>query len=141
MVLFLDGAAGVGDKLGPILVQLPPYFKNDQAVLRDFLSNYGNRGRLAFEFRHESWFESSTYSLLAEFGAALAAVETEEAKAIRESTGSFVYIRLRKGEYDKAELEEWKSWMLGQKKDVYCYIKHDEKAPIVAEQFLNMFES
>lgn len=140
MMLFLDGAAGIGEKLGPILVQLPPYFRKDDAVLKDFVSNYANRGKLAFEFRHESWFVDSTYDLLAEYGCALATVETEEGSAIRKGTGSFIYIRLRKGEYDNQELEDWRSWITEQSKDVYCYIKHDEKAPIVAERFLNLFQ-
>lgn len=140
MLLFLDGAAGVGEKLGPILVQLPPYFRKDEAVLKDFVSNYANRGKLAFEFRHESWFEDSTYALLSEYGCALAAVETEETKAIRKATGTFIYVRLRKGEYDKKELEDWKNWINEQGKDVYCYIKHDEKAPVVAEQFLRLLQ-
>src|SRR2546429_3775741 len=55
MEWFLAGAAGLKEKLGTFLVQLPPYFRKDFGLLEEFLSKFSSRARLAFEFRHRSW--------------------------------------------------------------------------------------
>ena len=51
MSFFLDSAASLKEKLGPILVQLPPNFKKDLELLEAFLEKFAKQGRLAFEFR------------------------------------------------------------------------------------------
>lgn len=134
---FLQSAAGLQEKLGTILVQLPPYARKDAEALSDFLSRYAKKARLAFEFRHASWFDDETYSLLKQHRSALAVVEAEEREAVRELTADFVYMRLRKGDYSKKELAAWAKWIRSMKVDVYCYLKHDEKAPVLAQQLLN----
>ena len=53
---FLDTAAGLGPKLGSVLVQLPPNFKKDLGRLGGLLALLPAGLRCAFEFRHESWF-------------------------------------------------------------------------------------
>ena len=54
----LDAATGLGDRLGPILLQLPPTWKGDPGLLDDCLAEFGRRGprglRVAVEMRHES---------------------------------------------------------------------------------------
>ena len=70
---------------------------------------------------------------------ALAVVEKEEgegADAPREVTAPFVYMRLRKGEYSDAELEDWAKWIRRQTVDVFCYLKHDDEAPLLAKRLL-----
>jgi uncharacterized protein YecE (DUF72 family) len=136
MELFLEGAAELREKLGPVLVQLPPYYRKEEAAFAEFVSAYANRARLAFEFRHESWFDETIYDILRKNKCALVVVETEEAPAKRIVTGSFIYVRLRKGDYSKEELAEWTQWIKNQPVDVYCYVKHDERAPIVAQEML-----
>jgi len=136
MNAFLEGAAGLMEKMGPILVQLPPNFRKDAAVLEEFLRDYAKKGKLAFEFRHESWFSDDTYELLKEHHCSLGVVEAEESAAVKEVTGPFIYMRLRKGDYTAEELASWANWIRSQKKDVYCYLKHDEKAPVLAKQLM-----
>src|SRR6266481_1168491 len=63
MNFFLESAAGLKEKLGPILVQLPPNYKKDTEVLDAFLEKFAKQGRLAFEFRHESWFDDELFEL------------------------------------------------------------------------------
>ena len=143
MEVFLNAAAELKGKLGPILVQLPPNLKKNIEVLGQFLSQYAAGRKLAFEFRHESWFVAEVYGLLREHGAALGVVETEkseDAPTPLEVTGSFVYMRLRKGEYSTAELERWADWIRAQDKDVYCYMKHDAKAPVLAQNLMDVLE-
>jgi len=107
MGFFLESAAGLKEKLGPILVQLPPNYKKDVEVLDAFLTTFATKGKLAFEFRHESWFADEVYDLLRTHKTTLGVVEKEEGEGPdtpREVTGSFVYMRLRKGDYSKAEI-------------------------------------
>src|SRR5450631_2525306 len=51
-------------KLGPVLFQLPPNLKADEALLKDFLAILPRTVPAAFEFRHASWFTDSTWNLL-----------------------------------------------------------------------------
>jgi uncharacterized protein YecE (DUF72 family) len=139
MSFFLDSAAALKEKLGPILVQLPPNFKKDLEVLEAFLEKFAKQGRLAFEFRHASWFDDELFELLRRHSTAFGVVEKEEGESgvtPREVTGPFVYMRLRKGDYSQDEMLEWARWIRGQTVPVYCYLKHDERAPVLAKQLL-----
>jgi uncharacterized protein YecE (DUF72 family) len=55
---FLAEVSGLGKKLGPILVQLPPSFQFEAAVSIPFLSDLRARfgGDIVIEPRHETWF-------------------------------------------------------------------------------------
>jgi len=139
MNFFLESAAGLKEKLGPILVQLPPNYKKDTDVLDGFLTTFATRAKLAFEFRHESWFADDVYDLLRKHNTTLGVVEKEEGEGPdtpREVTGSFVYVRLRKGAYSGEEMLDWARWIQSQSVPVYCYLKHDERAPILANELL-----
>jgi uncharacterized protein YecE (DUF72 family) len=139
MNFFLDSAAGLKEKLGPILVQLPPNFRKDTDVLEAFLTSFGAKAKLAFEFRHESWFSDDVFDLLRKHKTTLGVIEKEEGEgpdSPREVTGSFVYMRLRKGDYSRDEMLEWAGWIRAQSVPVYCYLKHDERAPMLAKALL-----
>ena len=139
MDFFLDSAAALKEKLGPILVQLPPNFKKDLEVLQSFLEKFAKQAKLAFEFRHQSWFDDELFALLRKHKTSFAVVEKEEGEAgvtPREVTGSFVYMRLRKGEYSDEEMFDWAHWIRAQTVPVYCYMKHDERAPVLAKRLL-----
>lgn len=120
----------LGDKLGPILFQLPPNFKRDDGRLADFLDVLDPRLRYAFEFRHESWFDAEVFKLLGSGGAAFCISDDEKLDTPRIATGSFVYARLRRDEYSDEALTDWHAWMSGQARagrDVFVYLKHDEE--------------
>jgi len=139
MNFFLESASALKEKLGPILVQLPPNFKKDTEVLKAFLGSFAAKANLAFEFKHQSWFDQETYDLLREHTTTLGVVEKEDNEgpdAPREVTGPFVYMRLRKGDYTKDEMLDWATWIRSQSVPVYCYLKHDEKAPTLANELL-----
>src|SRR5688572_13616373 len=63
---FLGETAGLGSKLGPILVQLPPSFAFDAAVASSFFTELRRRfdGAVVFEPRHESWFTDDVEAML-----------------------------------------------------------------------------
>jgi uncharacterized protein YecE (DUF72 family) len=61
---FLAVADRFKKRLGPLLFQLPPNFKKDASRLRTFLKLLPRRRRVAFEFRHSSWFDDEVFELL-----------------------------------------------------------------------------
>lgn len=58
---FLGEVSGLGKKLGPILVQLPPSFQFEVTVAIPFLSDLRDRfgGEIVIEPRHETWFTTN----------------------------------------------------------------------------------
>ncbi len=86
-------------RLGPVLFQLPPALKCDEALLGDFLATLPPDIRCAFEFRHASWLTDATYGLLEKHGVALCLAESERIVIPKVITSEFVYFRLRMPEY------------------------------------------
>jgi len=130
-----------GNRLGPILVQLPPNFKFDSALLREFLALRPTAFRFAFEVRHASWYTEETYQLLRKFDTALCLAETDETAPPDVVTAGFAYVRLRREAYSAKELAAWRKRFDGWNKqgvDVYCYVKHEDagKGPKYARQLL-----
>jgi len=75
---FCTTARRLGDKLGAVLVQLPPQFEattETVAALKRFLPRLPNDLRFAVEFRHSSWAQSEIAELLAQHNVAVALVE------------------------------------------------------------------
>ena len=60
---FYRVVSALGDRLGPVLFQLPPNFKKNADVLSAFLRELPAM-RAAFEFRHESWLDDEIFALL-----------------------------------------------------------------------------
>jgi uncharacterized protein YecE (DUF72 family) len=93
---FTQAARELGDHLGPVLLQLPPSFRKDHATLAAFLemtSDASRSIRLAFEFRHRSWFESETYRVLRRHGAALCIADGPRYPRVNRLTADFTYLR------------------------------------------------
>jgi len=65
---FLSEVAGLGSKLGPLLVQLPPSLEFDSRVARTFfdLIRQLHAGAVVCEPRHASWFTPQANNLLIE---------------------------------------------------------------------------
>lgn len=130
-----------GNKLGPVLVQLPPNFKFDAVLLGEFLAMRPTAFRFAFEVRHKSWYTEETYALLRKFETALCLAETDDFEPPDVLTAGFVYVRLRKEAYSPKELAAWRkrfdSWRTTGV-DVYAYVKHEDagKGPKYARALL-----
>ena len=134
----------LGDRLGPILFQLPPYLRVDVARLRDFLSIVPEDVRAAFEFRHESWFVDDVYQALADHGAALVTADTGEGEAPVVETASFGYARLRRPGYGEADLAEWAATLRRPAwSDVFVFFKHEDEGagPRMAAGFREAWEA
>ena len=105
---WLFKAAGeLGDKLGPVLFQLPPNAKKNVEILDAFLGELPASARAALEFRHESWFSPDVYDVLRKRGAALCIAEAEDLATPLEATAPWGYLRLRRQDYDDAAVASW----------------------------------
>lgn len=141
---FTETIRPLGTKLGPILVQLPPNFKQDLARLKDFLTLFPADLRCAFEFRHASWFEEPVYEALRGANAALCVADTEDGHTPLVSTADFGYFRLRDEGYKKTDLEKWAGTVreLGtQWQESFVFFKHEESGvgPKLAQKFAALF--
>ncbi|MGH7380854.1 MAG: DUF72 domain-containing protein [Candidatus Methylomirabilales bacterium] len=137
---FLDTVRELGPKLGPLLFQLPPFFKKDLDRLGDALFLLPSGIRYAFEFRHESWFAEDVYALLRTRNAALCIADTEKGTTPLIPTADFGYFRLRDEGYVAEDLRKWSQtvkqvgtgWQ-----DTFIYFKHEESGigPALAQEF------
>jgi uncharacterized protein YecE (DUF72 family) len=130
VTVFCATARTLGDKLGPMLVQLPPNLKKDVPLLDEFLAAWPKDLRAAFEFRHRTWFDDAVFSSLRSAGAALCIADQEEFETPLERTAPWGYFRLRRVEYDAAALDGWAQRLLGAgfTDDVSVYFKHEDEA-------------
>jgi uncharacterized protein YecE (DUF72 family) len=125
---FLGVATTLGDRLGPVLFQLPPNLKKDLPRLTDFLALLPPGSRNAFEFRHESWFDDEVLEALRSVRAALCWAEDENLSTPTEATAGWGYLRLRRSDYGEAELGAWADRIRAQAwTDAFVFFKHEEE--------------
>ncbi len=132
---------GLKNKCGPILFQLPPFFRKDVACLRAFLPLVKGR-RVAFEFRHPTWFDEEVYAALREGDAALVSGDPDDSDESLPlvPTASFGYLRLRAAAYEPAALDAWAARIAAQPwSDVFVFLKHEVLGPKFAKELLTRF--
>jgi uncharacterized protein YecE (DUF72 family) len=122
---FCERVRALGDRLGPILVQLPPSRPRDDGLLRFFLDSLDPTLRYAFEFRHPSWegVDLEGHALVGSL----------------EGDAPFRYLRLREPPYDDASLAGLAAQIrpvLDSGVEVYAYFKHEDEptAPHYADR-------
>lgn len=139
---FLDLLKPLRRKLSAILVQLPPSMKVENSRLEYFAEaiivaekRLKMRLPIAMEFRHGSWFNEETFSLMRKYD--MANVINDSPKrwpASREVTATFVYIRfhgskrLYRSSYSREELEKWAEFInkhCVSCSHVFCYFNND----------------
>jgi uncharacterized protein YecE (DUF72 family) len=139
---FLEIAGTLKERLGPLLFQLPATFKKDATRLRAFLALLPPGPRVAFEFRHPSWFDDEVFGLLREHHAALCiADEEDDLRVPVVATADWGCLRLRRPDYNAAALKAWVKQVRKQDwRDVFVYFKHEDegKGPQLAKRFLEL---
>jgi uncharacterized protein YecE (DUF72 family) len=133
--MFFQRVDVLGDKLGPILFQLPPRWRFNEERLEEFLKSLSKDYRYTFEFRDHSWLNERTCELLEKAGAAFCIYDLNGFQTDRTVTTDFVYIRLHgpdgayKGDYSHQRLSTWakhiKQWLKA-RKTVYCFFDNDQ---------------
>src|SRR5438046_4277254 len=137
---FCKVISGLGDRQGPVLFQLPPNFKKDADVLSSFLRELPSM-RAAFEFRHESWFDNEVFEILRARKVALCIADTETIATPKTITADYGYLRLRREDYQRIDIQRWAAFVGDQKsnwRDAFIYFKHEERGigPKLAHQMI-----
>jgi uncharacterized protein YecE (DUF72 family) len=142
LAYFCRVIAALGERLGPVLFQLPPNFKKDTDRLASFLRELPAI-RAAFEFRHESWLDDEIFGLLRERKVALCLADTEKQAAPTAITANYGYLRLRREDYTNDDVVRWAEFVKGKGsewQDAFIYFKHEEAGigPKLAAQMIEL---
>lgn len=130
----MDRAAGLGEKLGPILFQFPHSWPLHRERLEPFLKLQGSYPdqRYAFEFRHQSWLIPEVYELLAGRGAALCLPVSPYVPVEIRLTAPWTYLRFHGGNTGTGYTDQELSWWVDHIRnfmrwnaDVYVYFNND----------------
>jgi len=138
---FVTSLEPLGEKLGPLLAQMPAEFTRDEgsaATLRRFLECVPAGVRIALEFRHASWHVAETWDLLRAHRAAVAWTSWRDLPRVTEVTADFLYLRWlgdrREIEkYDRVQVDrtgEFEAWepdlkrVLPEVREIYGYFNN-----------------
>ncbi len=118
--VFINHMSLLGNKLGPLLIQLPPSFGPEKdGILKDFLEGLPERYRFAVEVRNKKWLEKKFYDMLKNHKVALVLIDHPWMPQMNTITADFTYVRWlgdRKkvkgtlGKVEKDRSEDIKDW-------------------------------
>jgi uncharacterized protein YecE (DUF72 family) len=128
----------MNEKLGPVLIQLPPGLIYDRAVICDFLGMLTERYsdyRYAVEIRNKSWMTDEFFGLLSDYDTALVFADSGDRYPYCETiTTDFIYLRLHgrrqlyASDYSEEELKTYAdkiaSWQ-GSEKEIWVFFNND----------------
>jgi uncharacterized protein YecE (DUF72 family) len=134
--------SGLGDKLGPVLIQLPPGMAADAALLDDCLARFPAGMHVAVEPRDPSWWSDGVRAVLCARGAALCWADRGGPVTPLWRTADWGYLRFHEGaaspwpRYGDGALGAWadriaSTWPPGAA--VYAYFNNDQNAAAVAD--------
>ncbi|HEX2503176.1 MAG TPA: DUF72 domain-containing protein [Miltoncostaeaceae bacterium] len=124
----------LGDRLGAVLLQLPPNMRRDVDALDGVLRSFGAGLRVAVEPRDASWFDPRTRALLERRGAALCMADRPGWRPPPWRTADWGYLRLHEGRatprpcYGRAALATWAARLadaFSPHEDVFVYLNND----------------
>ncbi len=129
---FWERALALGDKLGPVLFQLPPGFVADVGLLHAFLQTLPRQMRAAFEFRDASWDTEEVRTALDAVDAAWVLADRPGWRVPLHVTGGWSYVRFHQGTrsapgYPRAKLRRWADRIAGLPADrTFVYFNNDQ---------------
>jgi uncharacterized protein YecE (DUF72 family) len=137
----LEHAGLLGDKLGPILFQLPPTFPADLQRLGGFFRLLPPGLQWTIEFRHPSWYTPAVYELLGGSGVALCVPVGGAVQPDLVTTAPFAYLRMHLGDgpgggFGSEQLRAWAGRIRALRragKEVYVYFNNDRGAHAVRD--------
>jgi uncharacterized protein YecE (DUF72 family) len=139
---FFERAEGLGEKLGPVLLQLPPTLEVDLDRLADTLDRFPAGVRVAVEPRDDSWFCDGLRSLLEKRGAALCLADSPRRGTPFWRTAGWGFVRFHEGLatprpcYGERALATWAERIASlwdARADVFCYFNNDSRACAVRD--------
>lgn len=137
----MRSVSGLGDKLGPILLQLPPNLRVDADRLDACLRCFPDDARVAVELRHESWWIDEVRHVLAVHGATLCWADRRGRPwNPLWRTADWAYVRFHEGaalpwpDYGDTALRSWLRRVEAEwprTADVYAYFNNDQRGAAV----------
>ncbi len=134
---FLSRARILGEKLVPLLYQLPPNMHRNDERLESFLSLLPRGMDHTVEFRHQSWLEDEVFAILHKYNVGFCVFDMPDISCPLVATADFAYIRfhgsagLYRSCYSDEELADWAQKLSGlatKLKAVYIYFNNDAEA-------------
>lgn len=135
--VFLPLVETLGEKLGPILFQLPPRWRCHAERLGAFLEALPRTHRYSVELRDPSWHCEEVYRLLRAYNVAFCIYHLSGFQSPLAVTADFTYVRLHgpgeayQGNYAKALLKVWAERIRRWQRDltaIYVYFDNDQEA-------------
>jgi uncharacterized protein YecE (DUF72 family) len=140
--LFIGNARHLGDRLGPLLYQLPPRWALNRERLTHFLGALPAGLTHVLEFREDSWMTDEVLALLDAHQVAFCTHDMPGMKVPRWASGKAAYVRFHghagkyRGRYPDSALQSWADWMVAQAKGgrpVWAYFNNDYNADAVQD--------
>lgn len=133
-------ASALGDRLGPVLFQLPPFLRRDDEKLSSFLEAIPAGAPFAFEFRHASWTDAAIEQILGRYNGAVCIAETDDERVenLPDGPADWGYLRLRRTDYPDDALAVWAERIASRAwKEAWVFFKHEDegKGPAFAAEF------
>jgi uncharacterized protein YecE (DUF72 family) len=134
---FFSRATALGDKLGPVLLQLPPTMPEAVDRLKATLSLFPAGTRVAVEPRHDSWYTADLRRCLETANAALVLADSPKRATPLWRTADWGYVRFHEGTsrprpcYSREALERWCEALAGHYQpsdDLFVYFNNDPRA-------------
>jgi len=131
---FIALARPLGDKLGPLLYQLPPSLHKNVERLDAFLARLPKDIEQVVEFRHRSWYDEEVLALLDAHGIGFVCHDLKGLKSPRWASGRTAYVRFHgtsgryHGRYSDEALLEWTDWLAEHSRSgrrCWCYFNND----------------
>jgi len=140
----LAAAGGLDEKLGPVLLQLPPNLEVDVPSLEGVFDAFRGRVRLVCEFRHASWHSDAVYDLMAARDVALCLTDRRNRHGPLVRTASWGFVRMHEGvasprpHYGSRALSAWVDRVAAlwrSSDDCFVYFNNDHGGCAVRDAF------
>ena len=134
---FVSRVKILGEKLGPLLYQLPPNMHRNDEVLESFLATLPQGMKHVFEFRHHSWLEEKVFEILHKYNMGFCIFDMPSLTCPVIATADFAYIRFHGSRglyfscYSDEELADWVKRLANlavNLKAVYIHFNNDAEA-------------
>jgi uncharacterized protein YecE (DUF72 family) len=123
---FLAGLAALGSRRGPVLYQLHPKRKRDDAQLARLLARAGS-SPFAVELRDASWSDDEVAARVAAAGGTVSFTDEDARVPERLPPGPIAYVRLRSERTSRKAREAWRELLEreARARDVYVFARHE----------------
>lgn len=135
-------ATRLGERLGPILYQLPPRWRPNPERLERFLRAIAGERDQVIEFRDAAWYQPDLLAMIERYGASLCLHDMAGSATAPNPVGALVYVRFHGagerygGSYSSQRLAAWADriarWA-GEGRSVWAYFNNDLGAHAVTD--------